>query len=219
MFKHLYLIHNPICVAKTIKNKGSKMKTFNKITGIALIAASSLFATPKTYNADLSHSQIGFKVKHMVISTTKGHFDQFEGKIVWDSENLKNSNMEVTLQVASVNTNDEKRDTHLKANDFFDATKYPTIKFKSTGVEKSGDHFLVTGLLTMKDVTKEIVIPFTASKEIKDPWGMRRMGLEGEFTINRKDYNINFGAVMDNGGLMVSEDVKLEISVEAVRKP
>jgi polyisoprenoid-binding protein YceI len=195
------------------------MKTFNKITSIALLVASSVFASPKAYNADLSHSEIGFKVKHMVISTTSGQFDKFEGKIVWDEENVKNSNMEVTLQVASVNTNDEKRDNHLKADDFFDAAKYPTIHFKSEKVEKNGNDFIVTGKLTIKDVTKEIKIPFTASKEIKDPWGMARMGLEGEFTINRKDYNINFGSVMDNGGLVVSEDVKLEIAVEAVRKP
>jgi polyisoprenoid-binding protein YceI len=195
------------------------MKTFNKITGIALLVASSAFAAPLSYNADLSHSEIGFKVKHMVISTTSGQFDKFDGKIVWDAEDFKNSKMDVTLQVASVNTNDEKRDKHLRADDFFNAAKYPTIKFVSDTFEKDGKNFVVTGKLTIKDVTKEIKIPFTASQEIQDPWGMKRMGLEGEFTINRKDYNINFGAVMDNGGLMVSEEVKLEISVEAVRKP
>lgn len=195
------------------------MKALKKITGIALLVASSAFAAPLSYNADLSHSEIGFKVKHMVISTTSGQFDKFDGKIIWDAEDVKNSKMDVTLQVASVNTNDEKRDKHLKADDFFDVAKYPTIKFVSDKVEKDGKNFVVTGKLTIKDVTKEIKIPFTASQEIQDPWGMKRMGLEGEFTINRKDYNINFGAVMDNGGLMVSEEVKLEISVEAVRKP
>lgn len=170
------------------------------------------------YDLDKSHSHIGFKVSHMVISKTKGEFKDYSTELKWDPKDLKNSVLNATIQAGTINTDDEKRDEHLRAPDFFDTAKYPTISFKSKKITKKGKGYEVLGSLTMKDVTKDVKIPFTVNGPVQDPWGNTRLGFEGSLTVNRKDYNISWSNKMDNGGLVVGDEVTIDISVEGIAK-
>ena len=186
--------------------------------GVALAAAVSL-ASPalaaETYQFDKSHTTVGFQVRH-IFTMLGGKFQDFSGTIRVDRAKPENSTVEFTVQVASINTNDPKRDEHLKSPDFFDVAKYPTITFKSTSVKPSGDNaYQVTGDLTMRGVTKSITIPVTFLGEGKDPWGNEKMGFETSTTLNRKDYGINWNKTLDQGGVLVGDEVKVQVSVEA----
>jgi len=168
-----------------------------------------------TYSIDPAHSSVGFSVRHMGVSNVKGHFDQFAGSLVLDQGALQQAS--ATIQVKSINTGIEKRDNHLRTADFFEATKYPEITFKSRRVEKSGDQTILIGDFTMRGVTKELRLPVTVNGPIKDPQGNSRIGLEAKTTVNRKDYGMKFNAVMETGSLMVGEEVTIEINAEAVK--
>jgi len=168
-----------------------------------------------TYSIDPAHSSVGFSVRHMGVSNVKGHFDQFAGSLVLDQGALQQAS--ATIQVKSINTGIEKRDNHLRTADFFEATKYPEITFKSRRVEKSGDQTILIGDFTMRGVTKELRLPVTVNGPIKDPQGNSRIGLEAKTTVNRKDYGMKFNAVMETGSLMVGDEVTIEINAEAVK--
>ena len=170
-----------------------------------------------TFNIDKTHSSILFAVKHMVISKVKGAFDEYSGTIQYDEADITESSVEVTIKTASIDTRDEKRDGHLKNSDFFDAEKYPEITFKSKRIEKSKDGFVAVGDFTMRGVTKEITIPFEITGVITDPWGNTRMGVSAELKLNRQDYGVSWSQKMDAGGLVVGDDVEIEIEVEAVK--
>ena len=167
------------------------------------------------YKIDPAHSSVGFSVRHMGVSNVKGHFDEFTGSVVLDNGSLQAAT--ATIQVKSVNTGIEKRDNHLRTADFFEAAKYPDITFKTKKVEKSGDETVVTGDFTMRGVTKELRLSVTLSGPIKDPQGNTRVGLEAKATVNRKDYGMKFNAVMETGGLMVGDEVTIEINAGAVK--
>ncbi len=190
------------------------------IVGMALLLAAQagLAVAAEEYKLDASHSSIEFAVKHMVISNVKGTFPDFSGAIVYNEKDITKSSVELIIKVASINTNNSGRDEHLRAPDFFDAEEYPDITFGSTKIEKAGEGLLVTGNLTIRGIAKEVSFPVDLTDTIKDPYGNVRFGVEGKLQINRQDYGISWSGVMDNGGLVVSDKVKIEINLEAVRK-
>ncbi len=175
-------------------------------------------ASAETYQVDPSHSTVGFSVRHMVINNVKGSFKDFAGTVEYDGKDLAGMKAGGTIQVASINTGIDKRDEHLRGPDFFDVAKFPEIKFESKKVEKKGDGYVMIGAFTMHGVTKTIELPMTVTGPITDPWGKTRIGLETELTINRQDYGVKWSQKLDNGGLVVADDVKIEINAEAVKQ-
>jgi polyisoprenoid-binding protein YceI len=191
-----------------------RTKTIIGLTTAALLAFSCANAADN-YKIDPAHTSVGFSVRHMGVSNVKGHFDDFTGSLVLGNGSIQEASG--TIQVKSVNTGMEKRDNHLRTADFFDAVKYPLITFKSKRVEKSGEQTVLIADFTMRGVTKELRLPVTLSGPVKDPMGNTRIGLEAKTTVNRKDYGIQFNALMETGGLMVGEEVALEINAEATK--
>lgn len=181
---------------------------------VALLTTSVVFAATNTYTIDPAHTTFGFTVKHMMISQVPGNFDKFEGQIVYSPTDLANSKANVTIQVASINTRNDQRDGHLKSPDFFDAAKFPVITFVSTKFTPEA----ITGNLTMKGTTKEVTIPVTISGPVKTMMGGTAIGITGSVTVNRQDYGINWNKTLDQGGLAVSNDVVVNVSIEADQK-
>ena len=175
-----------------------------------LITASALFGG--TYNLDTSHSNVGFKVKHMMISNVVGKFDKFTGTFEYDEKTNSLKTLLGTVEVNSINTENEKRDGHLKASDFFAADKYPQITFELTKVEDDKAY----GVLTMRGVSKDVVLDLENNGAIKDPWGNTRVGLELTGKINRFDYGIKYNSVLEAGGVAVGDIVKLDIQMEGI---
>jgi polyisoprenoid-binding protein YceI len=171
-----------------------------------------------TYTLDPAHSRFGFVARHAMVTKVRGAFNEFEGSAVIDGENPANSSATVTLQVASVDTRNAQRDEHLRTNDFLDAATYPTITFTSTSIKQTGaTEFVVTGDLTIKDVTKSVEIPLEFTGAAKDPFGNDRIGLEGSIVINRKDWGVTWNATLETGGVLVSEKVTLEFEISAIK--
>jgi polyisoprenoid-binding protein YceI len=168
------------------------------------------------YAIDPSHSRIGFSARHAMVTKVRGHFDQFEGNAHVDTTTPANSSVNVTIEAASVTTGNEQRDGHLKTPDFFDIANYPQITFVSTGVERDGSEWEITGDLTINGVTKSVTIPFEETGSAKDPFGNTRVGFEGDVTIDRTEWNLSFNAALETGGVLVSEKVKLEFDVSAI---
>jgi|WetSurMetagenome_2_1015567.scaffolds.fasta_scaffold436445_2 polyisoprenoid-binding protein YceI len=188
------------------------------LIALIMMVFSGLTVAADTFTIDPSHSNIGFSVRHLVISNVKGTFADFAGTIVYDSSDVTKSSVNVTIKVASINTAVEARDTHLKSPDFFDAAKYPEITFQSTKVEKTDSGLMVYGKFTMHGVTKDIAIPFAILGTTKDPWGNFRLGAEGTLSINRLDYGLAWSKLTEAGGLVVGNEVKIDLNVEAVKK-
>jgi len=177
-----------------------------------LMTLSSLFAAQ--FKVDVTHSHIGFKVRHMMVSNTKGEFQNFEGSYNYDADNKKLLFFKGTVEINSINTRDDKRDTHLKKPDFFDIEKYPTMRLKM--VKHEGEK--ITFDLTIKKTTKRITFKIEdLSNEHKDPWGYIRTGFVITGKINRRDYGLNFQKVLDTGGIMVGNDVKITIEIEGIK--
>jgi len=171
------------------------------------------------WEIDAAHSQATFAVKHMMISTVKGHFNVLSGSLHIDEQNPANSWVEAQVEAASIDTRDAHRDGHLRSPDFFDAEKYPAITFKSSKVEHvEGDEYKVTGDLTIRDVTKPVVLKAEYSGQVKDPQGNTRAGLTAIGKIDRTEFGMTFNAALETGGVMVSNDVKIEIDLEAINK-
>jgi len=172
-------------------------------------------STVKTYAIDKSHSEVTFQVRHL-ITKVRGHFEDYAGTIEFDAANPANSKVNVTIQVASIDTKDAQRDGHLKSDDFFSAEKFPTITFVSTKITpKGGEDFQVEGDLTIRDVTKSVVLPVTHLGTAKDPWGNLKLAFEGETTINRKEFGLNWNAALETGGFLVGDDVKIGLQIQA----
>ncbi|MGA8891500.1 MAG: YceI family protein [Anaeromyxobacteraceae bacterium] len=186
------------------------------VVALALVPAMAL-AQASTWTIDGSHTRTGFSVKHLVISDVKGEFAKTEGKAQIDDADLSKSSVEVTIDAASVDTRDQKRDAHLKSADFFDVAKYPTITFKSTKVVPGKDGALsITGDLTMHGVTKPVTLDGEISKAIVDPWGLTRRGVTLTGKIDRKAWGISWGKVTDVGAV-VGDEVKLDVQAEIVK--
>lgn len=176
-------------------------------------------AAAETYEVDPMHTQILFKVKHLGISTVTGSFKKFQGAIQYDPKNVEKSSVEVTIDTASIDTGIEKRDEHLRSSDFFDVKKYPAATFKSTKIKKVGKGKLaVEGDLTLKGVTKKVMLEVQEGGRAKDPWGNERIAFEAKTALDRKDFGITWNKKLDTGGLVVSEEVKIEIHLEAILK-
>ena len=170
------------------------------------------------WTIDKSHSQIGFAVKHMMISTVRGQFKDFDAQLEIDDNDLTHSYLDGAVKTVSVDTQDERRDGHLRSADFFDAEKYPVMKFVSTRIEKKGeDQYHVTGDLTIKDVTREATFNVTEEGRGKDPWGGQRIGFSGQLTVNRKDFGLNWNVALEAGGWLVQDQVKITIDLEVVQ--
>ena len=182
----------------------------------------STVATPAitTWNVDSTHSVVEFKVKHMMISNLKGHFTSVSGTLSLDEADLTQSSVEAAVEIASIHTLDEGRDAHLKAADFFDAEQFPTMQLKSTRIARKSDGELVlTGDLTIKGMTRSVHFAVEGpSVATKDPWGNTRIGVAATTKINRKDFGLTWNAVLEAGGLMVSEDVSIALELEFVKQ-
>ena len=181
----------------------------------ALDAAAS--AAPLTYTVDKSHSNVDFQIRHFV-TRVRGHFSEFSGSIVKDDETPANCSVVFEIQAASIDTGNEKRDTHLRSADFFDAATFPALKFASNGIEKLPDGtYRVTGNLTMHGVTRAVTLPVTFAGEMADERGRFHAGFSTAITLDRKDFGINWNRVLDNGGAMLGDEVEVHIDLEAVR--
>jgi len=193
------------------------MKVFLNLIAAALIAGSALAAEP--FAVDKAHSEATFQIRHLV-SRISGKFNDFTGNISIDRANPSASSVEFTIKTASIDTGNENRDKDLRSANFFEVDKFPEISFKSTSIKLSSkkDVYDVTGTFTMHGVTKTITLPVEFNGFIKDPWGNERAGFGIHTTLNRKDYGINWNKVLDNGGTMLSDDVDVNINIEAVRK-
>lgn len=192
------------------------------IASISTIVALSLpvFAFASTWTIDPDHSNVGFKVKHLMVSNVKGNFDKHTGIVDLNDKDITKSKVEVTIDTASINTNVQKRDEHLRSADFFDVAKYPTMTFVSKKVAKAGKEKLkVTGDLTLHGITKEVVLDVDAlSKESKDPWGNIRRGTTAITKINRKDFGLTWNAALETGGVVVGDEVLITLEIEMIKK-
>ena len=169
------------------------------------------------YKLDPAHSRIGFAVRHLEINWVAGRFKEFEGTVHYDDKDVTRSSVEFTAKVASIDTEVEARDKHLRTADFFEVEKFPTMTFKSTRVERKGkDAYVLHGDLTLKGVTKPVALPFTIKGAVKDPWGNTRFGIEAETKINRRDFGVNYGNAFA-GGLDVGNEVTISLQLEAVK--
>jgi polyisoprenoid-binding protein YceI len=167
------------------------------------------------WKLDTTHTQVGFSVKHMAISTVRGRFTKFDGAGEADATG-RLTRATFTIDTASIDTNQEQRDAHLRSADFFDAEKFPTIMFESTSIRQDGRDITITGDFTMHGVTKPVTLTGETAPVVKDPWGMTRTALTLEGKLNRKEWGLNWNQALELGGLMVSEEVKLQLELEAV---
>jgi polyisoprenoid-binding protein YceI len=172
------------------------------------------------WQIDAAHSNVEFAVRHLMISTVKGRFGDIVGAVTLDPENPDNSAIEVTLQTASVDTRQDQRDAHLRSADFFDAEKYPAITFRGTRVEGDTDsEFQVFGDLTIRDVTREIVLDVTKDGQGGDPWGNQRAAFSAKTRIDRRDFGLTYNQVLETGGVVVGDEIKISVDVELTAVP
>lgn len=169
----------------------------------------------RTLTIDAAHSEVTFTVRHL-ISRVRGRFTEFGGTILFDETAPEKSTVEFQAQTTSIDTNQKDRDAHLRSDDFFSSEKFPTITFKSTSITRvSGEDYHVEGDLTIRDVTKRVVVPVAHLGKAKDPWGNEKVAFEAELTINRKDFGLNWNAALETGGFLVGDEVKIQVAVQA----
>ena len=194
-----------------------RYRTIASSLALSLVLATRAFAADN-YEIDPVHSRVGFSVRHLTISNVQGRFMDFAGKIQYDEQDVTKSSVDVKIQAKSVNTENEMRDNDLRSPNFFDVAKYPEISFKSSKVEKQGEGYVLVGTLTMHGVSREVQVPFTSLGKAKDPWGGTRVGFDAGVTINRQDYGLTYAKAIETGGLVVGNDVKIELNIEAAKK-
>ncbi len=189
---------------------------------IVLAVITSLFAVSSSYAADYvidpSHSSIGFKVKHLAISSVPGKFGEFKGAFSFDPQNVAGSKADAEISAASVNTGEAKRDDHLRSGEFFDTAQFPTISFKTTKVEKISDtEFKAHGDLAIHGVTRPVVLDVTYGGSATDPWGKERAAFFATTSINRKEFGLTWNKVLETGGLVVGDEVAITLEIEGVK--
>jgi polyisoprenoid-binding protein YceI len=172
-----------------------------------------------TWKIDSTHSDVEFKIKHLMITNVTGYFGKYDATVEAAGDDFTDAKISFEADVASITTKNEQRDQHLQAEDFFHAAQYPKITFVSTSVKKVDNETLkIGGDLTMRGVTKPVVLDVEYSGIVKDPYGQTKAGFEVKGKVNRKDFGVSFNAVTDNGGLMLGEEVKLQASVQLVKQ-
>lgn len=170
------------------------------------------------YTVDPAHTRIGFSARHAMITTVRGAFTDFTSTAHLNTGTPASSHVTVTIQTASIDTGQEARDGHLRSADFFDVESYPEIRFASTAVEQiDEDIYRVTGDLTVKDVTRTVTVDFTLTGSARDPFGNLRIGFEGALTIKRSDFGLTWNAALETGGVLVSDKVKIEFDISAIK--
>lgn len=174
-------------------------------------------ATQTKWVIDPTHSEVAFKIKHLMISNVKGNFSQFEATALTNGDDFSSAEIDVNINAASINTGAADRDGHLKSPDFFDAEKYPVMTFKSKSFSGSGDEFVLEGDFTIKDVTKPVTLNVEFGGLMTDPWGNVKAGFTIEGKINRKDFGLNWNAALEAGGVLVGEEVKLSAEIEMLK--
>lgn len=172
-----------------------------------------------TWTIDAAHSSVGFAVRHMMVTNTRGEFQKYAGTVVWDASRPEASKIEVTIDVGSIQTRDEKRDGHLRSADFFDVENHPKLTFKSTSVKKVSDEELeVTGDLTIRGTTKPVVLKVESNGTVKDPWGGTRAGFSAKASISRKEFGLHWNALLETGGVVVGDKIEIGLEIEAIQK-
>ncbi|MCC7519057.1 MAG: polyisoprenoid-binding protein [Verrucomicrobiae bacterium] len=196
------------------------MKTSFLLPAVAVVAFAAATQAADLYRLDPVHSTLGFAVDHLVISKVHGRFKSWEATLSLDPA-AGNAPVaaHAVIQTASVDTAVEARDKDLRSPNFFDAEKFPEIRFDCSRFEKEGGRYVAVGNFTMHGVTKEIRLPFTLKGPIQDPWGKTRVALEARMTLNRRDYGLTYSKALETGGLVVGNEVFLEINAEAVKEP
>ncbi len=193
------------------------MKAFKYILLAAIFVTSSVFSQTN-WNVDASHTNVGFEVDHMVISSVEGEFNKYEATISTDGTDFTNANIEFTIDVSSINTDNGDRDNHLKSDDFFNAEQFPQITFKSKSMTKvDGDNWKLVGDFTMRDVTKEIELEVKFRGLVNDPWGNTRVGFAITGEVSRFDYNLKWNNLLETGGLIVGDTVTLNIDLQLIK--
>lgn len=191
------------------------------IASVATILALALpvLASASTWNIDPEHSNVGFKVRHLMVSNVRGNFEKHSGTVDLNDKDIAKSKVTVTIDTNSINTNVQKRDTHLRSADFFDVARYPTMTFVSKKVARAGkDRLKVTGDLTLHGVTREVVLDVEGpSQESKDPWGNIRRGASASATINRKDFGLAWNKALETGGVVVGDEVTITLEIEMIK--
>lgn len=170
------------------------------------------------YAIDPAHTRLGFSARHAMVTTVRGAFNQFEGTARVDTQNPANSKVSIKIDASSVDTGNKDRDGHLLSGDFFETAENPDITFESTAVAFDGETWEVTGDLTIKGVSHPVTIPFELTGSAKDPYGNTRVGFEGVTSISRSDWGLTFNATLETGGVLVSEKIKLEFDVSAIKQ-
>jgi polyisoprenoid-binding protein YceI len=178
-------------------------------------------ATPTrtTWTIDAAHSQVEFAVRHLMISTVRGRFAGVAGTVVWDDADLESAEVDVAIDVHTIDTREAQRDAHLKSADFFDAEKFPALTFKSTRVtDVKGDRFKLIGNLTMHGVTREVTLDVTSEGRGKDPWGGERAGYSAVTKVNRSDFGLTWNQVLETGGIAVGDEIRISLDLELVKQ-
>lgn len=171
-----------------------------------------------TWKIDPAHSQIEFGVRHMMITTVKGRFAGVEGTVLIDEANPSNAEVDVRIDAASLDTRESQRDAHLRSADFFDVEHFPHLTFKSKRIaDRDGEHFKLVGDLTVHGVTREVILDVTEEGRGKDPWGGERAGFTATTKVNRKDFGLTWNQALETGGVLVGEDVKINLELELVK--
>jgi polyisoprenoid-binding protein YceI len=194
-------------------------RTFAVIIALFSLAL-PVIAAASTWTIDPDHSNIGFKVRHLMVSNVKGNFTTFTGTVELDDQDITRSKVTVNIDTNSIDTNVQKRDDHLRSADFLDVAKYPVMTFTSEKIAQNGnDRLAITGDLTLHGVTREVVLDAEAlSPESKDPWGNIRRGTTAVTTINRKDFGLIWNAALETGGVVVGDEVAITLEIEMIRK-
>jgi polyisoprenoid-binding protein YceI len=181
------------------------------------MTTTTLATEQTTWTIDPAHTEVGFEVKHLMISRVRGRFGAVTGTLVLDSDPARSST-EAEIDVSSIDTRQEQRDAHLRSADFFDVERFPRITFRSTRVEQAGEgRFRVTGDLTIRDVTREVVLDASDEGRAGDPWGGARAAFSAQVTIDRRDFGLTWNQALETGGVMVSNEIRISLDVQAVK--
>jgi polyisoprenoid-binding protein YceI len=202
----------------------SSRSTFAPLVGLALacilVLGVSASAFASNWDVDPAHSTVGFGVRHMMVSTVHGAFTRYSGAVSIDDADVTRSKVHIEIDASSISTGNDKRDEHLRSADFFDAAHFPKISFDSTKIEKRGaDGLNVTGNLTIKNITKPIVLTVSGlTSDVKDPWGGTRRGASATAKISRKEFGLNWNKALETGGVVVGDEVTIDLEVELTKK-